>query len=295
MIQISTLLKNKFNMVELKNIVIQGRNNKPILIDACFLDDNALKPIIIFSHGYKGFKDWGAWNIMARVFANAGFCFVKFNFSHNGGTIEQPMDFPDLEAFGNNNYSKELDDLNSVIEWVCENSELSKYGNINNISLLGHSRGGGIAIIMAEENPRIKRVIGLASVSDFAKRTATIDNIGQWRRDGVKFVENSRTKQLMPHYFQFYEDFIQKEKRLTIKRAAENLKIPHLIIHGSADTSVSVNEALELHAWNAKSKLVIIEGANHVFGTKHPQEKVSLSKELQQAVSAIIDFINIDN
>ena len=56
-------------------------------------------PLIIFCHGYKGFKDWGAWNLMAEAFAKIGFCFIKFNFSHNGGTIEQPIDFPDLEAF----------------------------------------------------------------------------------------------------------------------------------------------------------------------------------------------------
>ena len=52
---------------------------------------------------------------MAKEFAKDGFCFIKFNFSHNGGTVEQPIDFPDLEAFGNNNYTKELDDLESVI------------------------------------------------------------------------------------------------------------------------------------------------------------------------------------
>ena len=37
--------------------------------------------------------------------------FVKFNFSHNGTTLESPSDFKDLESFGNNNFSKELYDL----------------------------------------------------------------------------------------------------------------------------------------------------------------------------------------
>ena len=104
----------------IKNIRINGKYNKPILTDIFFKESNQLKSIIIFCHGYKGFKDWGAWNLMAETFANAGFFFVKFNFSHNGGTVEQPTDFPDLEAFGNNNYSKELDDLGNVIDWVSE-------------------------------------------------------------------------------------------------------------------------------------------------------------------------------
>lgn len=90
--------------------------------------------------GYKGFKDWGCWHLTAEAFAKASFCFVKFNFSHNGGTIEEPIDFPDLEAFGNNNFTKELDDLESVIDWVT-NSDFKNITSIstNDITLIGHS------------------------------------------------------------------------------------------------------------------------------------------------------------
>ena len=94
-----------------QHYVIDGKHQKPILIDTTCVSKKTKLPIIIFCHGYKGFKDWGAWNLMANAFAKAGFLFLKFNFSHNGGTVEQPIDFPDLEAFGNNNYTKELDDL----------------------------------------------------------------------------------------------------------------------------------------------------------------------------------------
>ena len=52
---------------------------------------------------------------MAEEFAKAGYFFVKFNFSHNGTTINDPDNFGDLEAFGNNNYTKELSDYQTVI------------------------------------------------------------------------------------------------------------------------------------------------------------------------------------
>ena len=91
----------------IKNIILDGRHSKPILADVFFKENNQPKKVVVFCHGYKGFKDWGAWNLMAEEFAKAGFFFIKFNFSHNGGTPEQPIDFPDLEAFGNNNYTKE--------------------------------------------------------------------------------------------------------------------------------------------------------------------------------------------
>jgi len=279
-------------MIFNRNIILEGKHNKPILVDVCYKSNNFSKPIIIFCHGYKGFKDWGAWNVMAETFAKAGFCFIKFNFSHNGGTIEQPIDFPDLEAFGNNNYTKELDDLETVIDWVCENATLSTQADINNIALLGHSRAGGIVSIKAEEDSRIKTLVTLAGVSDFKVRFNEDSNqFKSWKETGVKLVENGRTKQQMPHYFQFYEDFIKNEKRLTIKRAVSNLKIPHLIIHGNNDTSVSVVEAKTLHQWNPNSKLKIIDGANHVFEISHPWKKEYLSNELQNAVYLITDFL----
>ena len=101
------------NLIKHKNIIL--KSSREFLTDAIFLNSDKKLPLIIFVHGYKGYKDWGAWELMGEKFANAGFYFVKFNFSHNGTTIENPHDFADLEAFGENNYSKELDDLEIII------------------------------------------------------------------------------------------------------------------------------------------------------------------------------------
>jgi len=279
-------------MNAINNLKITGKYGKSILIDIYNNEDNKPKPIIIFCHGYKGYKDWGAWSLMAEDFDNSGFCFIKFNFSYNGGTIEQPIDFPDLEAFGNNNYTKELDDLDSVLNWIIEKFNSNKNFDISNITLLGHSRGGGIVTIKAEEDSRISKVISLAGVSDYEKRFPDGEALEQWKKQGVYYVENGRTKQQMPHYYQFFEDYKQNKDRLNIKRATSNLKIPHLIIHGNKDTSVSINEAENLHKWNPNSDLIIIEGADHVFETKHPWQKTELSKELEMVIQSVVSFIN---
>lgn len=271
--------------------IINGKHDKPILIDYTYLENGTTKPIIIFCHGDKGFKDWGAWNLMAQAFAKKGFFFVKFNFSHNGGTSEQPIDFPDLEAFGNNNYTKELDDLETVIDWVLSNESIKKEGDLHDINLFGHSRGGGIVLIKAEEDSRIKKVISLAGVSDYKVRFPTGSSFDKWKKEGVYFVENGRTKQQMPHYFQFFTDFIKNEERLTIKRAVKNLKIPYLIIHGNADTSVLIEEAHRLHNWNSISQLAIIEDANHVFGASHPWEINKTPEPMQKVIDITSEFI----
>jgi pimeloyl-ACP methyl ester carboxylesterase len=275
----------------IKNLVVEGKHKKPIIMDVSYKEDFQPKKVVIFCHGYKGFKDWGAWNIMATTFANKGFFFIKFNFSHNGGTPDQPIDFPDLDAFGHNNYSKELDDLETVIDWITNNSDFENEIKVEDVSLIGHSRGGGIVLLKSNEDARIKKVITLAGVCNFEKRTATIGDLEQWKNDGVKYVLNGRTKQNMPHYYQFYEDFIRNKDRFDIKNAIENLNIPNLIIHGSNDTSVSIKEAENLHQWGKKSQFKIIENANHVFNTSHPWKEKHLSKELEQVVNHCIDFL----
>ena len=127
-----------------KNTVLERPGQKPLLIDSLVGDNKKNQPLIIFCHGYKGYKDWGAWSLMARTFAMSGIAFVKFNFSHNGGTMAQPIDFPDLDAFGHNNYSMELDDLGDIIDWCISKFKDDDRVNINQLSLMGHSRGGGI-------------------------------------------------------------------------------------------------------------------------------------------------------
>jgi len=274
-----------------KNIILERTDKKSILIDTFYSKDKTSQPMVIFCHGYKGFKDWGAWNMMSEQIAKAGYCLIKFNFSHNGGTVENPIDFPDLEAFGQNNYTKELDDLNAIIDWAKKQFRNNEHINTNKICLIGHSRGGGIAILKASEDNRITKLITLASVSNFGSRFGSDNEIKAWKEKGVKYVLNGRTKQHMPHYYQFYEDFKANEQRLSIESAAKQLEIPMLIIHGDNDTSVSINEAKALHQWNTKSQLQIAKGADHVFNTRHPWDKETLSLELESIVACITNFI----
>ncbi|MGJ8683218.1 MAG: alpha/beta hydrolase family protein [Nonlabens sp.] len=277
-------------MKVVKNHILERGEKKPILLDYFTSSKSNDQPIIIFAHGYKGFKDWGAWNLMAQTYANAGFCFVKFNFSHNGGTMENPIDFPDLEAFGNNNYSKELDDLNTVIDWT--QTHLKQIANTNEIYLIGHSRAGGIVSICAAQNKLVKKVVTLAGVSDYESRFPKDNTFDKWKESGVYHVKNGRTHQEMPHYFQFFEDFEKNKEMLTIKNSVENLKIPHLIVHGKNDIVVSFNEALQLHQWNPRAELQSIHNANHTFGASHPWNHDILPKDLRQTTQCVINFLN---
>ena len=280
----------------LKNQILHRTHKKPIVWDAFFNANGQKKPLVIFCHGYKGFKDWGCWDLVAQQFKNHNLFFIKFNFSHNGGTIENPIDFPDLEAFAENNYSKELDDLEHILDHIS--SETFEHYNdvdLKNISVIGHSRGGGISIIKASEDTRITKLITWASVSSFGKRTSTTGDLDQWKKDGVKYVLNGRTKQQMPHNYQFYEDFKANEQRLHIESAIKRIEKPILIIHAEGDPSVKFDEALALHSWNSKAELVAIANSDHVFDAHHPWNETHLPEALEQVIYKTINFITSES
>ena len=266
-------------------------HTKPIVTDTFFVKDNQKKPIVIFCHGYKGYKDWGAWNLAAKEFVKNSIFFVKFNFSHNGGTVENPIDFPDLEAFGKNNFIKELNDLEAIIDWVTTNPDFKNEVDINNITLIGHSRGGGIVTIKASENDKVKKLITWSGVSDYGVRFPKGELLKVWKKDGVSYILNSRTHQKMPHLYQFYQNFKENEERLTIKKAVLKLKIPHLIIHGENDEVVLPMEAKNLHSWNPNSELIFIDKMNHPLGCTQPWEKSEMPVHLKKVVKKSIEFI----
>jgi uncharacterized protein len=274
-----------------RNIILQSKHGRPFLTDIYYLKDAVKKPVVIFSHGFKGFKDWGPFDLVAEKFAEAGFVYIKFNFSHNGTTIDHPVDFVDLEAFGNDNLSIEMDDLGVVIDWLHSSEfplEQSEF-NIDKLCLMGHSRGGGISILKAKEDARVKKVCTWASVNEFSKywTEAELEKI---KREGVVFVGNARTKQMMPIKWQMYENYYANLDRLFVPNAVRALNIPLLIIHGTEDETVPVEAAIEMERWNKQAELLLLENSNHNFGGKHPYTDKALTPDLERAVKASIEF-----
>ncbi len=78
--------------------------------------------------------------------------------------MENPIDFPDLESFASNNFSIELDDLGRMLDFITSKKAYPSEIDTEAINLVGHSRGGGIVLIKAEEDSKIKTVTTWAGV-----------------------------------------------------------------------------------------------------------------------------------
>ena len=223
------------------------------------------RPAVVICHGFKGFKDWGYFPVTADRLARAGCAAVSFNFS-GAGVGDDGETFDEPERFGRNTYSAQLADLDLVLQALGSGAlglEPSAVG------LLGHSMGGGVAILRAARDRSIQALVTWASVARFG-RLWRDDQIADWRRTGKLDVVNQRTGDVLPLYPDILDDLERNRASLDVLRAARDVGAPWLIAHGSADEAVPVSDARELSAEAPGATSLILERAGHTFGIKHP-------------------------
>ncbi|RZL13706.1 MAG: alpha/beta fold hydrolase [Hymenobacter sp.] len=251
--------------------------------DATYEPTGQPQPIVVFVHGFKGFKDWGHFNLLARFFAENGFVFVKLNLSHNGVVVGGSGDLEDLEAFGHNTFSLELDDLGQLIDALHTPGATPLPAaslDLRRLYLVGHSRGGALVLLKASEDPRVTAVATWAAVADLHPRWPA-DVLAQWQREGVLQIPNARTGQQLPMYYQIVEDFHKNLGRLNLPALVPGLRQPLLLIHGDQDETVPVAHVQQLHAGQPTAEVLVVPGANHVFGGTHPWPQQELPAHAQ--------------
>lgn len=275
-----------------RNIIIDGSENRPISLDIFRSKRELLaSPLIIYVHGFKGFKDWGHSNLMAEQLSHAGFHFVKFNFSHNGISPEDPLELSDMEGFSNNNYERELYDLDRVSEYVLKESFIAQTIDMDRVVIVGHSRGGGIALIHGAENESITHIVTLAAVAKLDYAWDLHPNFEEWRNSGVTYVVNSRTGQNLPIGFQLYENFEAHKERLNIAGVSQTHSKPCLLFHGASDAVIEKEAADKIFQNLKNARKVIIPGMNHVFNSSHPWEEEDLPEFYRMFVKWMEKFV----
>jgi dipeptidyl aminopeptidase/acylaminoacyl peptidase len=272
-------------------ILHSNYEGRPFSIDVTYLPNGLPKPVILHIHGFKGFKDWGYFNLLSEYAAQRGYVFVKMNFSHNGTTPDNPLDFVDLEAFGSNNFTIEQDDMGKVIDFIFSDefpvnkNEL----DLGRFFLTGHSRGGAAVVLKGYHDKRIKAISSWAGINNLASHFST-NEVEKWKEEGVVYIENSRTKQQMPLYYQMAEDYMKHKDALNIPEAIQNSRKPMLIVHGSKDPTVPVQVAYLTQKWNPDVRLYIVEDADHVFGGGHPWNRELLPDHAHDVIDKTLNF-----
>ncbi len=238
----------------------------PILLDVRAAGRSSPRPAVLVVHGFKGFKDWGMFPPLADRLARAGFTAVSPNLSGSG--VDDAGEFTLPERFGHNTFSAELQDVGTVVDAMVQGS--LGVPAASSIGLIGHSRGGGIAILQSAKDSRIRALVTWAAIASVERWP--VDQRTSWRAAGRTEVRNTRTGQVLPLYTDVLDDIEMNAASLDIEAAAGRVLVPWLLLHGTSDESVGFSEAELLKGANSRrtTRLMAIEGGGHTFGATHP-------------------------
>jgi pimeloyl-ACP methyl ester carboxylesterase len=246
------------------------------------------QPLLLFCHGFKGFKDWGSFPYVAEELSKRGIATIRFNFSCNG-VGESLTEFDELEKFAVNTYARELADLSILAEWISDDRlPVTARFDKEKLFLVGHSKGGADAILFGAGNPLIKGIVtwnGVAHVDlfDAALRREIAEN-------GVGSIMNARTGQRMPITQTVIDDVDKHAAEYDLLAKVKDMPQPLCIIQGKKDYDRLVKGALMLHEAARNSELHWIEDGDHTFNTRHPF--AGSSPQLEQAIELTASFVH---
>lgn len=275
-----------------ESVVLYSSEADKLRTDIRYIANGRKKPILLFLHGFKGFKDWGPFPLVCERFAEQQFVTISFNFSHNG-VADDLMQFTELDRFAHNTVALELREVHDVLHAVLAGKlpiDSSEF-DADRIGVIGHSRGAALGILAGAHYHDVKAVSAWAPVSRFDRFTPRQKE--KWKQEGCLEVMNSRTGQRMRMNASFLDDLEQHKERLDILHAAHRMTAAGKklqIIAASEDLTAPPKESQEIQqtAGSANSELHIIERTGHTFGVEHPFK--GMTPAFENAMAMTIDF-----
>ncbi len=234
-------------------------------------------PVVIVCHSFMAFKDWGFFPYIGEKLAQAGFVSFVFNFSHNGVEGDNAR-ITDFGKFEKNTFTKELEDLRTVVDafatgLIPSGKQMPRDGGPEpgKIILLGHSRGGGLAIVHAATDRRVSALVTLSAIATFDRWT--VHQKENWRRLGWYPLSRDTTASPLRLGIDVLRDLENHRDRLNVEKSAASVNIPWLILHGKADLTVQPREAVQLYAAanRTTTELVLLDRVGHLYKADIPE------------------------
>jgi uncharacterized protein len=228
-----------------KNVSLKSDRFK--LVGELFIpSENGPCPALCICHGIPATPynpgDSG-YAVLAQTFCAAGFITLTFNFRGTGKSQG------DLDMLG---WSR---DLQAAIDFLYNHKKTDK----THLGLLGFSGGAAVSVYVTAHDPRVSSLVACACPADFSLLTDmenVIPTIDHFRQIGV-----IRDKQFPPSIKEWLNGFNVISPINWIDRISPR---PLLLVHGTADETVSSEQAHILYQRAKKPKeLAIISGGKH--------------------------------
>ncbi|XP_047307315.1 uncharacterized protein LOC124910683 [Impatiens glandulifera] len=250
----SQLLSNE---LECKRINVQNKHGEKLV---GLLHETGSKELVIVCHGFRSSKDRIPLRDLAVALEAARISAFRFDFAGNGESEG---------IFRYGSYRRETDDLRAVVEYFrAENREIA--------AIVGHSKGGNVALLYASMYNDIYNVINISGRFDLKRGIEGRlgkNFLQKIKQDGFIDVTNRRGK----IEYQVTEESLMD--RLSTDTLAACLLIPDsirvLTVHGSKDETVPIEDAKEFDKYISNHELHIIEEADHEY-TEHIDQLLPL-------------------
>lgn len=198
--------------------------------------------LFLLGHGVTGNKDRPLLVTLAEGLAAAGFTALRLSFAGNGESEG---------SFGACTLATELEDLGAVLDalpgWE--------------IGYVGHSMGAAVGVLRASTDRRIRTLVSLAGMAHTAAFA---------RREFGEVVPGQGCMWDKPEC-PLSQAYLDEMNRVgSVVEAARAVRVPWLLVHGSADDVVPVQDSRDLkQAAHAQTTLIEVPDADHVFSAPH--------------------------
>ncbi len=230
--------------------------------------------VILLVHGFKGYKDYGMFPVIAHHLCDAGYVVHCMNFSHSGMLDgDGPFERPDL--FEADTWNKQVVDLQAAIKAIDE-GVLQSQGLP--LILMGHSRGG-VAVLLAaargtQDLGQLQPTAVVTIASPCVCNSYSPEACAKLLEDGWLASPSSRTNQELRVGSGFLKEQLDDPESHDLEALVQQLSCPVLLAHGESDRTVPVEAAdvlaQAIESGGQSATVVRLRDGDHVLNTPNP-------------------------
>lgn len=229
------------------------------------IDVSGVSGLAVIIPGFLGYMDWGFYPVLADLLLDKHLAVILFNHSTGGnGTGGRP--YSAIEGLRHMTIERDLADVREIFNAISSGGIDGFQGlKAKPVFLVGHSKGGAVAILSAAGQPSVVGIVSINGASDLLRIP---------KEKAQEIIERGYQEKLLPGTKitvrvekDYWEQLLVNPDRYDVFKALDTLSKKILIVQGALDDKVSVAEAQKMHkSAPPDSKLIIREGIDHNLG-----------------------------
>lgn len=210
--------------------------------------ESGVRAYALFAHCFTCGKDVFAASRIAQALTEHGIAVLRFDFTGLGASEGD---------FANTNFSSNVADLQAAAEFPRREFQAPRI-------LIGHSLGGAATLAFAGSVPEAQAVVTIAAPSDPVHVTHLFgDQIDAITAQGEAMV------QLAGRPFRIKRQFLEDVAENSLRNKIANMRKALLIMHAPGDTTVGINNALEIFtAAKHPKSFISLDTADHLLTSR---------------------------